>query len=57
MSWPESEFPYELPLTLGHEGAGTIAALGLAQGRLHGQAQHRTGDQVDAVVVAETEGG
>lgn len=28
MSWPESEFPYELPLTLGHEGAGTIAALG-----------------------------
>ncbi|MET8651027.1 NAD(P)-dependent alcohol dehydrogenase [Nocardia aurea] len=28
MSWPESEFPYRLPLTLGHEGAGTIAALG-----------------------------
>ncbi|MGN2636190.1 NAD(P)-dependent alcohol dehydrogenase [Nocardia takedensis] len=28
MSWPESEFPYELPLTLGHEGAGTVAALG-----------------------------
>ncbi|NKY29800.1 NAD(P)-dependent alcohol dehydrogenase [Nocardia gamkensis] len=28
MSWPESEFPYRLPLTLGHEGAGTVAALG-----------------------------
>lgn len=28
MSWPESEFPYELPLTLGHEGAGKVAALG-----------------------------
>lgn len=28
MSWPEKDFPYPLPLTLGHEGAGTIAALG-----------------------------
>ncbi|MBF6170740.1 NAD(P)-dependent alcohol dehydrogenase [Nocardia blacklockiae] len=28
MSWPASDFPYPLPLTLGHEGAGTIAALG-----------------------------
>ncbi|MFJ2236195.1 NAD(P)-dependent alcohol dehydrogenase [Streptomyces sp. NPDC087859] len=28
MSWPAEAFPYELPLTLGHEGAGTVAALG-----------------------------
>lgn len=28
MSWPAEGFPYELPLTLGHEGAGTVAALG-----------------------------
>jgi propanol-preferring alcohol dehydrogenase len=28
MSWPAETFPYELPLTLGHEGAGTVAALG-----------------------------
>lgn len=28
MSWPADEFPYELPLTLGHEGAGTVEALG-----------------------------
>ncbi|MFF0487620.1 NAD(P)-dependent alcohol dehydrogenase [Nocardia sp. NPDC004068] len=28
MSWPAEQFPYRLPLTLGHEGAGTIAALG-----------------------------
>ncbi|MFF3935114.1 NAD(P)-dependent alcohol dehydrogenase [Streptomyces phaeofaciens] len=28
MSWPAEAFPYELPLTLGHEGVGTIAALG-----------------------------
>ncbi|MFF1513927.1 NAD(P)-dependent alcohol dehydrogenase [Streptomyces sp. NPDC058305] len=28
MSWPAESFPYALPLTLGHEGAGTVAALG-----------------------------
>ncbi|MFE0523446.1 NAD(P)-dependent alcohol dehydrogenase [Streptomyces sp. NPDC058954] len=28
MSWPAQNFPYELPLTLGHEGVGTVAALG-----------------------------
>ncbi|MEU6861103.1 NAD(P)-dependent alcohol dehydrogenase [Glycomyces sp. NPDC046736] len=28
MSWPADQFPYPLPLTLGHEGAGTVAALG-----------------------------
>ncbi|WP_406290108.1 NAD(P)-dependent alcohol dehydrogenase [Streptomyces sp. NBC_00209] len=28
MSWTADQFPYPLPLTLGHEGAGTIAALG-----------------------------
>ncbi|SNX55823.1 propanol-preferring alcohol dehydrogenase [Streptomyces sp. TLI_55] len=28
MSWPPEGFPYELPLTLGHEGVGTVAALG-----------------------------
>ena len=28
MSWPAEEFRYPLPLTLGHEGAGTVAALG-----------------------------
>lgn len=28
MSWPAESFPYPLPLTLGHEGAGTVAALG-----------------------------
>ncbi|MEW2167509.1 NAD(P)-dependent alcohol dehydrogenase [Streptomyces sp. NPDC007084] len=28
MSWPADSFPYALPLTLGHEGAGTVAALG-----------------------------
>ncbi|MEU6854498.1 NAD(P)-dependent alcohol dehydrogenase [Actinacidiphila alni] len=28
MSWPADAFPYPLPLTLGHEGAGTVAALG-----------------------------
>ncbi|MFB7656331.1 MULTISPECIES: NAD(P)-dependent alcohol dehydrogenase [unclassified Streptomyces] len=28
MSWPAESFPYELPLTLGHEGVGTVAALG-----------------------------
>ncbi|MBU3067140.1 NAD(P)-dependent alcohol dehydrogenase [Nocardia sp. NEAU-G5] len=40
MSWPQ--VPFELPLTLGHEGAGTVAALGAGV----------TGFQVgDAVVV------
>ncbi|WP_329343110.1 NAD(P)-dependent alcohol dehydrogenase [Streptomyces sp. NBC_00663] len=28
MSWPAEGFPYDLPLTLGHEGVGTVAALG-----------------------------
>lgn len=28
MSWPADQIPFELPLTLGHEGVGTIAALG-----------------------------
>jgi propanol-preferring alcohol dehydrogenase len=28
MGWPEEVFPYPLPLTLGHEGVGTVAALG-----------------------------
>ncbi|GAA5014297.1 NAD(P)-dependent alcohol dehydrogenase [Streptomyces siamensis] len=28
MSWPAESFPYPLPLTLGHEGVGTVAALG-----------------------------
>ncbi|MGW2825252.1 NAD(P)-dependent alcohol dehydrogenase [Streptomyces sp. NPDC001443] len=28
MSWPAEGFPYGLPLTLGHEGVGTVAALG-----------------------------
>lgn len=28
MSWPAESFPYPLPLTLGHEGAGVVAAIG-----------------------------
>jgi len=28
MEWPEGAMPYDLPFTLGHETAGTIAALG-----------------------------
>ncbi|MFV0309373.1 MAG: NAD(P)-dependent alcohol dehydrogenase [Desertimonas sp.] len=28
MSWPADAFPFPLPLTLGHEGAGTVEALG-----------------------------
>ncbi|WP_033221668.1 NAD(P)-dependent alcohol dehydrogenase [Kitasatospora phosalacinea] len=28
MSWPAEQLPFPLPLTLGHEGVGTIAALG-----------------------------
>ncbi|OAH13658.1 NAD(P)-dependent alcohol dehydrogenase [Streptomyces jeddahensis] len=28
MEWPAEGFPYELPMTLGHEGVGTVAALG-----------------------------
>ena len=28
MSLPKEQFSYPLPLTLGHEGAGTVAALG-----------------------------
>ncbi|MEV0096795.1 NAD(P)-dependent alcohol dehydrogenase [Streptomyces sp. NPDC050738] len=28
MSWPAAALPFPLPLTLGHEGAGTVAALG-----------------------------
>lgn len=34
MSWPAETFPYPLPLTLGHEGAGTVAALGEGVGGL-----------------------
>ncbi|ARQ68309.1 NAD(P)-dependent alcohol dehydrogenase [Streptomyces marincola] len=39
MSWPADRFPYPLPLTLGHEGAGAVAGLGagvtgLAEGDL-----------------------
>jgi alcohol dehydrogenase, propanol-preferring len=28
MEWPEEKVPYKLPFTLGHETAGTVAALG-----------------------------
>ncbi|MEU8529160.1 NAD(P)-dependent alcohol dehydrogenase [Streptomyces sp. NPDC048629] len=28
MSWPAEQLPFPLPLTLGHEGVGTVAALG-----------------------------
>ncbi|MFC6883794.1 MULTISPECIES: NAD(P)-dependent alcohol dehydrogenase [Actinomadura] len=28
MSWPAEQLPFPLPLTLGHEGAGTVAAVG-----------------------------
>jgi propanol-preferring alcohol dehydrogenase len=28
MEWPAEGFPYQLPMTLGHEGVGTVAALG-----------------------------
>ncbi|MFC8436308.1 NAD(P)-dependent alcohol dehydrogenase [Streptomyces sp. NPDC057253] len=28
MGWPEEVFPYALPMTLGHEGVGTVAAVG-----------------------------
>ncbi|WP_439081396.1 NAD(P)-dependent alcohol dehydrogenase [Streptomyces sp. WL006] len=28
MSWPADQVPFPLPLTLGHEGVGTVAALG-----------------------------
>ncbi|MFF4503648.1 NAD(P)-dependent alcohol dehydrogenase [Streptomyces sp. NPDC001401] len=28
MGWPEEQFPYLLPMTLGHEGVGTVAAVG-----------------------------
>lgn len=28
MSWPADQIPFPLPLTLGHEGVGTVAALG-----------------------------
>lgn len=28
MGWPAEGFPYALPLTLGHEGVGMVAALG-----------------------------
>ena len=28
MSWPAARFPFALPLTLGHEGAGVVAAMG-----------------------------
>lgn len=35
MSRPAESFPYELPLTLGHEGVGTVAALGAGVTGLH----------------------
>ena len=39
MSWPAEGFPYALPLTLGHEGVGTVAALGAgAAGLREGEA-------------------
>ncbi|MFB4192912.1 NAD(P)-dependent alcohol dehydrogenase [Streptomyces carpaticus] len=28
MEWPAENFPYRLPLTLGHEGTGVVAAIG-----------------------------
>ncbi|MGW1675388.1 NAD(P)-dependent alcohol dehydrogenase [Streptomyces sp. NPDC002324] len=28
MGWPEEQFPYPLPMILGHEGVGTVAAVG-----------------------------
>lgn len=28
MGWPEEQFPYPLPMTLGHEGVGEVAAVG-----------------------------
>ncbi|MCX5059525.1 MULTISPECIES: NAD(P)-dependent alcohol dehydrogenase [unclassified Streptomyces] len=28
MGWPEEQFPYPLPMTLGHEGVGTVTAVG-----------------------------
>ncbi|MFJ5612703.1 NAD(P)-dependent alcohol dehydrogenase [Streptomyces sp. NPDC093221] len=34
MSWPAEALPFALPLTLGHEGAGTVAALGEGVGGL-----------------------
>lgn len=34
MSWPADQFPYPLPMTLGHEGVGTVAALGDGVSRL-----------------------
>jgi propanol-preferring alcohol dehydrogenase len=40
MSWPAEGFPYPLPLTLGHEGAGVVAAVG------DGVKQVRVGDAV-----------
>src|SRR5919108_6464963 len=38
MRWPAGTLPYELPFTLGHEVAGTVAALGPgAEGLDHGE--------------------
>jgi propanol-preferring alcohol dehydrogenase len=34
MSWPADAFPFPLPLTLGHEAVGTVAALGAGVGDL-----------------------
>src|SRR5690606_22600370 len=28
MGWDAADFPYQLPLTLGHEGAGVVEAVG-----------------------------
>ena len=32
MDWPEGTFPWQLPMTLGHEVAGVVAALGAGAG-------------------------
>jgi propanol-preferring alcohol dehydrogenase len=32
LEWPEGTFPWRLPMTLGHEVAGTVAALGAGAG-------------------------
>ncbi|SDR01672.1 alcohol dehydrogenase, propanol-preferring [Actinopolyspora saharensis] len=40
MGWPAEQFPYRLPLTLGHEGVGTISAFG------PGRHRYSEGDRV-----------
>ncbi|QBI55231.1 NAD(P)-dependent alcohol dehydrogenase [Streptomonospora litoralis] len=34
MSWPADRMPFELPMTLGHEGAGQVAAVGAGVSRV-----------------------